>query len=120
MKELIKRWLGMPKPLDNANLFERLQEAHKQHISDLRVLIDQGNGREAVLASMLQEAISKTKQQPAIRAERKESPEPPVSLDHLNDVAVFDEDADAALMQEQEEELAELIAEQEAEGITKP
>lgn len=124
MKDWIRRWLGTPTLFDPAAMFDKLQEAHKQHISDLRVLIDKANEREAVLASMLREAVSQKQPQRVNPAQRTENRvQPAIDIEHLSDVTVFDEEADAAEVKRQEEataELRELYEEQVAEGIHKP
>src|SRR6266567_1756045 len=109
MKELIKRWLGTPTLFDPAAMFEKLQEAQKQHISDLRVLIDKGHEREAVLVSIVQQTATQGRMPRANSGERTDSPqEPAIALEHLSDVNTFDEQADAAELQKHDDKTAEL------------
>lgn len=128
MKAWIQRWLGIQKLVDPGVLFEKLQEAQAQHISDLRVLIDQGNSREALLVSTLQQTLAQGKSPRADRSERTENKvRPAVDFEHLSDVAVFDEATDTAESDRQAEKTDELqkkfdaiFAEQVTEGITEP
>lgn len=126
MRDWIKRWLGTPKPFSQEGLFNELQQAQRAHLSDLRVLIDKGHEREAMLASMLQESASRAKGQPA--AERRDNPvAPTVPLEHLSDVSTFSEEEDAADVAREnsrfdklQTEFNELFEEQATEGIHKP
>lgn len=128
MKEWIKQWLGTPTLYDPAKLFDKLQEAQAQHISDLRVLIDKGNEREAALVSIVQQSVSQGRMQRVNPADRTENPvAPAIAPEHLSDVATFDEEADAADLSRHDEktkelqaEFASIFAEQATEGITKP
>lgn len=127
MREWIRRWLSIGQPSRKdfedlaASAVEALAKAQQEHISDLRVLIDKGNQREAEMAAMVKLAMEHQFYRPAISGAK--APENRIGLgmpgDALNDVAVFDEVADAELVKQQESQLAALITEQNRDGTNK-
>lgn len=126
MKDWIKRWLNTEQPSKRdfeelaAAAVTSLAEAQKAHIADLRILIDKGHEREAQLAKMVELAMEHQFYRPAINGTRPDNKiSAAISPDHLQDVAVFDEKADAALSKEQEEAFAELVREQNEKGLHK-
>jgi len=109
-------------------MFEKLQEAQKQHISDLRVLIDKGHEREAALVSIVQQTALQSRMPRVNPGERTENViTAAVALEHLSDVETYDGESDAAQLaahdkvgKELNDEFNALFAEQVTEGITKP
>lgn len=96
-------------------------EIQKQHISDLRVLIDKSEARENVLLDLVKMVMEEKFFRPTItgppRDNRTSSAIPP---EHLSDVATFDEKEDAAqseaegaLQKEMQDGLNELLSEHE-------
>lgn len=109
MKAWIKHWFGIGKPLPPegeidalvAQVITKLADAQHAHISDLRVLLDKSAEREAQLAQMVQMVLEERFHRPIAPAS---APRPPASTlppEHLQDVTVFDEQADAELVQAQ-------------------
>lgn len=105
----------------------KLEMALKSHISDLRVLIDEGLAREKQLASLVQLTVEHHYFRPARTGKPAENvATPALPPDQMQDVAVFDEKADAeqvSLHDERtaqlESELAALVGEQNEQGIHK-
>jgi hypothetical protein len=129
----MKRWLGIapqsgtaPKrdfeDLASAAL-EAFGDAQTAHISDLRVLIDKAHEREAQLAKMVQMVMEDRFYRPVVAGKPSENrTTAAMPVEHLSDVAQFDEKEDAEQMRKQEELESELMAirdEQNSEGINK-
>jgi hypothetical protein len=127
VKAWIQRWLGTEKPLTRdfedlaSAAIERLAAAQSAHISDLRVLIDKGHEREAELAGMVKLALEHQFYRPTVTGGK--APENRITgslpVEHMQDVAVFDETEDAAQIKEQQDNLMALIAEQNERGVNK-
>lgn len=124
---LIQRWLniGGPRKKDfedlAASAIEALAKAKDEHISDLRLLIDKSHQREAQLSEMVKLAMEHQFYRPVITGTRPAENRVSAALppEALSDVQVYDEKADAELMQQQQEALKELIAEQNEQGLNK-
>jgi hypothetical protein len=90
-----------------------LLKAQQAHISDLRVLVDQAQAREAKLAGMVQMVMEERFYRPTVtrdpKNERKTAPG--IDPEALNDVAQFDAEADREQM-EQGEQLEREIEEE--------
>lgn len=100
-----------------------LKTSRDKHLSDLRVLLDKSAERELKLQGMLEIVIQERHYRPTVSAPAADRPESPLSPEHMQDVTVFDEDADAAQIQSEEDagrELNRLIDEQRTRGLTKP
>lgn len=125
MKDFIRRWLGISKLSEKdsedllSEVIETLAEAKNQHISDLRVLIDKGHEREAQMAAMVKLALEHQFFRPITSGKPAEPQAPAIPPESLTDVTVFDEAADAEIVQAQESELQALIQEQNEGGIHK-
>ena len=119
MKDWIRRWLGIKTSL--LPEFESRADAQKAHIADLRILIDKAHEREAQLAEMVKLAMEHQFYRPVVTrpspGENKVSAALPA--EHMQDVAVFDEQADREQIEQQENELKNLIAEQNEAGSHK-
>lgn len=96
----------------------KLEVAQAAHISDLRVLIDKGQEREAQFAAMVKMAVEHQFYRPIVTGGKQ--PDNRISgglpVEHMQDVAVFDEDEDAKQMKD---ELSALITEQNTQGVNK-
>lgn len=127
MKDFVKRWISIGNPSKRefedlaASAVEALAKAKDAHISDLRLLIDKGHEREAELSGLVRMAMESKFYRPEVNSGKP--PENRVSaglpVEHMQDVAVYDEAEDAEMMRAQENELKELIAEQNEQGSHK-
>lgn len=118
MWEWIKRWRstgqslpGNP-PLNTPELYaaaiDKLAEAQREHIRDLRTLIDQAHERERELAGMVKLVMEERFAPPVITGRREAKPLEGPDPETLNDVQVFDETADGEAMKEQNSRHKEL------------
>lgn len=121
MKAWLQRWLNIKPSLTTASdAAALLLEAKNAHISDLRVLIDKAQEREAELAAMVKLALDHQFYRPTISGKPSENKLTPlIPSEHLSDVAVFDPEEDAAEMKKQQDTLAELMREQNTAGMHK-
>lgn len=125
MKDFIRRWLGISKLSEKdsedllSEVIQTLAEAKNQHISDLRVLIDKGHEREAQLGAMVKLALEHQFYRPVTTGKSADPQTPAIPPESLTDVTVFDETADAEIVQAQESELQALIQEQNEAGLHK-
>lgn len=133
----MKRWLGIAPPSGTvpkrdfedlaAAAIEAMGNSQKAHISDLRVLIDKAHEREAQLAKMVKMVMEDRFYRPVITGKPSENrTTAALPVEHLSDVAQFDEKEDAEQMRKQQakedelnRELEALMNEQNSEGINK-
>jgi type IV secretory pathway VirB4 component len=129
VKDWIKRWLNTEKPSKHdfedlaSAAITSLADAQKAHISDLRVLIDKGAEREEKLAAMVQMAMEHQFYRPVISGKAPENKQTPaIAVEHLQDVATFDDAEDAEEIRKHDEltrELEALVIEQNEKGVHK-
>lgn len=120
----MKRWLGIAK---SSTPDLALAQALQAHISDLRVLLDKSDEREAQLLAMIKAEHDARYFRPVITgkpAENKVSSAIPI--EHLSDVETFDEKSDSEQIAEQDrkakelqDELNALVTEQNEQGLHK-
>lgn len=91
-------------------------QARAEHVRDLRILLDQSAQRETELAGMVRMVMEERFYRPAIVRDGAEPRQQPsmMPIESLNDVATFDDAADAKRMRAGEELERELTSEFQA------
>jgi hypothetical protein len=110
-KRLWRRMTQPSPPINNA-----LDAAREKHISDLRVLIDQGAARERELASMIRMVMEERFYRPVITrnagiAGTSPAVRPALPIEALDDVATYDEAADVETVKGQDDLAKQAAAE---------
>jgi hypothetical protein len=95
----------------NSSDVNPLDEARKEHIQDLRVLVDQGAAREKEFAGMLRLVMEDRFYRPVITKAGENKTAPVIPADQMQDVTHFDEAADQGLIEQHDKVGRELQAE---------